>query len=522
MTEKEYKTFNRLIMYDTIHRLHHEEHQSIRWIADYLGVNFRTVKKYLRMDPNEFQQYSESLNCRGYLLEPYKGFIVERLKLFQDTPAAQMHDWLKEHYPFFPIVAPKTVYNYVIKLRQEHNLPKTRVNERQYECLPETPPGKYAQVDFGTYKMRQSDGKRKRVYFMGMLLCHSRYKFIWFQEKPFTSEDAVYAHELAFRYFHGIPGFIIYDQDAVFLYDENLGDYHMTDVFGSYIKSRPFKPIFCRPADPESKGKIENVVKYVKQNFLLNRSYSNPENLNIEAEAWLKRTGNAMVHNTTCRIPYEVWCSECSDLQPYIPVTSSAPEKGHKVQKTNSHRYKGNTYSLPFGTYRGEETRVLVDEEQGVLVVKTMDGQALTKHLIPAGRGEKVINKNHQRDKSSSIEKISQQVRSLFTDTSAIDIFLSRLRERYPRYMRDQLTTLLNCLAKYEQKDSDKALKTCLTKGLYSANDFKSVLSSSAFVTGNDPEVIIKPLGNPDTRLMINIRPKKSTINAYEDLFKSN
>ena len=49
------------------------------------------------------------------------------------------------------------------------------------------------------------------------------------------------AHEKSFEYFKGIPKNIIYDQDAVFLYDENIGDYVMTAVFGSYVKSRPFK-----------------------------------------------------------------------------------------------------------------------------------------------------------------------------------------------------------------------------------------------------------------------------------------
>ncbi len=88
-----------------------------------------------------------------------------------------------------------------------------------------------------------------------MILEYSRYKFIWFQDKPFTSENAVYAHELAFRFFHGIPKFVIYDQDSVFLYDENIGgDYLMTEVFNSYIKSRPFKPVFCRKADPRKQG----------------------------------------------------------------------------------------------------------------------------------------------------------------------------------------------------------------------------------------------------------------------------
>ena len=76
-----------------------------------------------------------------------------------------MHDLLKEHYPDFPAVSPKTVYNYVMKIRQEHGLPAVSASERQYSCIPETAPGRYAQVDFGQMKLRKGDGTRIRVYF---------------------------------------------------------------------------------------------------------------------------------------------------------------------------------------------------------------------------------------------------------------------------------------------------------------------------------------------------------------------
>ena len=301
-----------------------------------------------------------------------------------------------------------------------------------------------------------------------------------------------------------------------------MGDYRMPDVFDSYVKIRPFKPVFCRKADPESKGKVENVIKYVKQNFLLNRSYSNIDNLNKDAGNWLSRTGNAMVHNTTRQVPYKLWCSECKDLRPYIPVTSSALAKGHKVLRVNKLRYKGNFYSLPFGTYRGDETRVLVDEVDGSLVIKTMDGELLAKHLIAAGRGENIVNNNHQRDKSASIEKLVNQVKSLFTDQSGADIFVAKLKERYLRYIRDQLTVMLNCLAKHVREDSDKALGLCLDKGLFSTNDFKSILLAYAPAPESGEEMEIKPLGTSQTRLMVNIKPNSSTIDVYQNLFQTN
>lgn len=229
------------------------------------------------------------------------------------------------------------------------------------------------------------------MYFIAILPSHSRYKFIWFQDKPFTSETAVIGHEKAFDFFHGIPKKLVYDQDAVFLWDENAGDYRMTQVFDSYVKSRPFKAVFCRPADPESKGKVENCVKYVKRNFLLNRQYSTLDNLNQEALAWLDRTGNGMVHNTTCKVPYEVWCAECRELLTFIPALAPEAKAGHKVLKTNSIKYKGNTYSLPIGTYRGEDTRVYLSEEGGSLLVKDVDDNLIAKHTIPAGKGQTVI-----------------------------------------------------------------------------------------------------------------------------------
>lgn len=86
-----------------------------------------------------------------------------------------------------------------------------------------------------------------------MLLCYSRYKFIIFRDSPLTSHGAVEAHEKAFEFFRGIPKEIIYDQDAVFIHDENKGDYLLTDIFDRYRLSRPFKITFCHAADPEIK-----------------------------------------------------------------------------------------------------------------------------------------------------------------------------------------------------------------------------------------------------------------------------
>ena len=69
-----------------------------------------------------------------------------------------------------------------------------------------------------------------------------------------------------------------------------------TQEFRAYCEGVDFRPIFCRKSDPESKGKVENVVGFVKKNFLRGRIYDGIDSLNESAIAWLDRTGNGKEH----------------------------------------------------------------------------------------------------------------------------------------------------------------------------------------------------------------------------------
>ena len=136
-----------IIMYYEIKRLRNDEKLSIQRIADFLGMNFRTVRKYLEMPENEFEVYMTTIGDRPYIMDPYKQFIINYLNEYPDTPAAVMHDKLKERFPKFPTLNPKTVYNYFIKVRGECNIPKVTLSDRQYSAVADLPMGAQTQVD---------------------------------------------------------------------------------------------------------------------------------------------------------------------------------------------------------------------------------------------------------------------------------------------------------------------------------------------------------------------------------------
>ncbi|MBP1934990.1 hypothetical protein [Ammoniphilus resinae] len=70
---------------------------------------------------------------------------------------------------------------------------------------------------------------------------------------------------------------LVYDQDHLIAVSENAGDIILTKEFQSYQQMRKFNVFLCRKNDPETKGKIESVVKYVKRNFSKNRVFTNLE-----------------------------------------------------------------------------------------------------------------------------------------------------------------------------------------------------------------------------------------------------
>lgn len=511
---------NKMIMYHEVNKMKRDGH-SISYIANYLVVNWRTVKKMLSMDDRQYEQYLLSQSQRDKELAPYEHFVKKKLGLFPETSASQMHDWLKEYDSNFPDVHSKTVYNFVMWVRQKHGIPKER-KYREYSVVQELPFGKQAQVDFGIYNMRKSTGGVKKVYFFAMVLSRSRHKFIFFCDTPFTSTLAVLAHEKAFGYFQGIPKEIVYDQDNVFIHDENAGDLILTSNFSKYVDNRSFSVWFCRKADPETKGKVENVVKYVKQNFLYNRPYYDLETLQDEAVAWLNRTANNNPHGKTKESPFELWKQEKEYLSEYIPVKLQFDNNSlYKVRKDNVILYKSNIYSLPIGTWKNDETHVNVEKKDNRLYIKNLSGNLICSHEIALGKGETIQNNNHKRDTTSKIDQLINDVAGKFHNPAAAYKYFNHIRKQKPRYIRDQLNIINKCFDSHTDETLNEALGFCMEQSIYSAADFKAVVEKISRETNKTGSVStskdIKLVSSGITKIN-EMQPQTSNIIDYESI----
>ena len=165
--------------------------------------------------------------------------------------AAQVCDWLKEHYE--EAHAERTVSRYVKELREEYRLPR-HPNPRSYETVAELPMGQQMQVDCGQTTLKNVEGGWTTVHVAAFLLSHSRYKYAQCQSRPFTAADLVAACHNCFRYWGGMPREMVFDQDSIVCVSENSGDIVYTYEFEKFRQNCKVEIYLCRGADPESKG----------------------------------------------------------------------------------------------------------------------------------------------------------------------------------------------------------------------------------------------------------------------------
>src|SRR5699024_371305 len=163
-------------------------------------------------------------------------------------------------------------------------------------------------------------------------------------------------------------------------------------------------------------------------------------------------------HNTTKKRPVDVFSSEKKHLRPVIQnldiKNNYKSSISRIVHKDNTIRYLSNRYSLPLGTFNNHETVCInVSEDKQLIIYISDTGEIIAKHHIPDGKGMLIKDRKHSRDRTKGIDAFMDTVAQQFENHEQAYEFLSKIRERYPRYMRDQLQMILR-----EAKVNDKKI----------------------------------------------------------------
>lgn len=360
---------------------------SIAQISALTGYSRPTIRKYLAQPKTP--RYGPRLP-RPTQLDAFLPFLEERLNAGVWNAVVLLRELKEQGYTG----GYTAVKDYLRPKRKEaHNVAVRRF---------ETPPGQQAQVDWADLgDITQQDGIRHKLNGFVMTLGYSRAMFLDIatdQKLP----AFLRSHEAAFEYLGGVPQEILYDNTKTVVLKtltdgvDNRGEIKLNPTFADFARYWGFTPRLCRPYRPQTKGKVENGIGYVRKNFLCGRDACSLEELVLQAHHWTAQVANLRVHGTTHRCVAEAWEQEKPALQALTPRRAYplVVECVRQVTRDAFVCWRSNRYSVP---WQNAGKQVLVRQVDATVEI-LREAMQLAVHPLCLGQHQTIVVAAHHAD----------------------------------------------------------------------------------------------------------------------------
>ncbi len=419
-------------------------------VSEKLDLAYKTVSNWWDRDEDYFYKFQSE---HEFILDNYREFLIDILKITPSINNTVLLLRLKEKFTDLEIPS-TTFFRYIKRLREQTGIIKP---PRTYALRSETDPGYEGQVDFGQHVMKTMYDRNIRIYFFCMTLSFSRMKFAYFTTEPFDTKKVILAHTHAFKYFGGRPQMMVYDQDKTMFVSENLGDIILTSSFEEYVRETGYSIYLCKKYDPETKGKIENTVSFVKRSFLDGRIYTGIDNLNSDCLTWLDNEGNGCVNVTTNKIPRELFKKE-SRLLKKVYIKKNKDVVVVSVKKSTV-KYDKVMYSLPTAkVLDGDRIRVERHDDD-LLMYKALTNELIYKHKV----AKDFIGVVPCAENTKEVPTIEEELLAVFKDFEDAVKFIHLMRKQKPRYVYPQCSRLSKMTKYHTLEEIVEAMKYCLS-----------------------------------------------------------
>lgn len=150
----------------------------------------------------------------------------------------------------------------------------------------------------------------------------------------------------AFRYFGEVTATILTDNMKTVVVDRVEGQPRFHPKMLDFASYYGFLPRVCHPYRPQTKGKIESAIRYVKSSFWPPPDFNTLAALNAQALVWCEEA-NRRVHATTREVPLERFAREGLTPLGGQPDYDTSYVRHRRAAKDCLLSYRGNRYSVP-------------------------------------------------------------------------------------------------------------------------------------------------------------------------------
>ena len=310
-----------------------QEGKGIREISRIMGLSRNTVRKHVR---NNYEIKTAPRESKESKLDAFKE-VIENWICDEGLLNCQvMLDRLKNmgYTGGYSILK-----DFVRPLRP----PKKQKATIRYE----TKPGEQAQIDWGICEYEDSNGQRRKIPVFVMVLGHSRSIYIEFTRRcDIHSFLRCFVH--AIEHFGGVPRIALTDRMKTVILgtnDDRSPLWH--PLFQDFALSIGLTPKVCKARRPQTKGKVERAVRFVKENFWPGRVFSDMADLNRQAVAWCLRA-DERIHGTTGERPCDLLKQENLLPLPSPDRLAKFLREERKVSMDGFVSFDGVKYGVPW------------------------------------------------------------------------------------------------------------------------------------------------------------------------------
>jgi len=478
-----------------IRRYFFAEHWKIGTIAKQLQVHPDTVRRAI-----EVERFQSAARVRASNLDPYLPFLRETLEAYPRLCATRLHRMITERGYTGSIVQLRRVVAPMRPRRQEVFL-RTQVFV-----------GEEAQVDWAHFGSVMVGRARRTLSCFVMTLSWSRALYLEFFFDQ-TMENFLRGHVNAFHYFSGSARVALYDNLKSAVLERHGSKIHFNPRLLELAAHYHFVPRPCQVRSGNQKGRVERVIRYVRDSFWAARSFITLEECNRQALRWRDEVAHQRPwpddRNHTVAAAFQ---QEQPRLLP-LPLHPFDTDHVQQVRsaKTIYVRFDGNDYSIP-----PEAVGRTLTLAASAVDVRILDGtKELARHRRSYDRQQMVLDPVHQEQLLKTKRKARESTRSGRLEVAVPESALL-LEKAFAEgeSAAHQIVQLLELLERYGETALRRAVHEALERNTHSA-------SSVAFLLRQRHRAAPLPLDLSRYPQAQNLNVRPHDLETYDELAHS-
>lgn len=219
-------------------------------------------------------------------------------------------------------------------------------------------PGESYQMDWGFVTVVDWEGGEYRIACFAMCCHHCGYFYVEFF--PNARQESLFIGMVhAFAYM-GVPDEVLTDNMKSVVTRRDAGGRPVWNAeYAAFMEAVGFRTRLCKPRHPFTKGKVERLVRFVKDNFLAGLEFADLTQLNEDALLWCARQAGRYRRAADC-VPADEHRAACMGhargiLDPAAAELYLCPRR--RITFDGFVSFEGRRFGAPYW-YEGRECRV--------------------------------------------------------------------------------------------------------------------------------------------------------------------